>query len=421
MEKCIHVCNLFPPNSSFLRDSPCSYRDYRGLERLIKAVEVSRKGYDIHLPDIRPPSYIAEPRPSEVDPHADERSLEGSESGSQCPRLPPLNFSVLDLAIERGPYNLGTERRQSSSIPSRDPMDPSSFDKSCSLWGIKVPGRSEPRPWQSLQYWSYPIAQSNDARHFMDPLVELPLHEILAQLTPQELSFFSMLDAQLNKVESFYLAREKEMVARSFLLINQLEYLKDHREVFLVCHFLLVFTTRWIINITMANFRETIPKNGGLQTLAWVAWGAKSGSAKRSLTTRKDKFSRWYWALWVPSIPSSTETWSLLGFVMFQAAPGDRCNTTSQCSNSLFMPALPHGFISPTDDKSKPTDDKSKPEVTHLSMSPNDPSSYIPAKRKLKKAVSEHYRLVKVMVLCPSLFSRMFCILEAWKRYNSIA
>jgi hypothetical protein len=70
----------------------------------------------------------------------------------------------------------------------------------------------------------------------MDPSANLPLHKIINQLTPQELAFFSMIDAQLNKVESFYLAREKEMVARSFVLLNQLEDLKDHREVF-VCRF----------------------------------------------------------------------------------------------------------------------------------------------------------------------------------------
>jgi hypothetical protein len=70
----------------------------------------------------------------------------------------------------------------------------------------------------------------------MDPSANLPLHKIINQLTPQELAFFSMIDAQLNKVESFYLAREKEMVARSFVLLNQLEDLKDHRVVF-VCRF----------------------------------------------------------------------------------------------------------------------------------------------------------------------------------------
>lgn len=72
----------------------------------------------------------------------------------------------------------------------------------------------------------------------MDPLAELGLHDILAQLTPQELSFFTTLDAQLDKVESFYLARENEMVARNFLLLSQLEELKYHREVFFVCRFL---------------------------------------------------------------------------------------------------------------------------------------------------------------------------------------
>lgn len=46
-----------------------------------------------------------------------------------------------------------------------------------------------------------------------------------------------MIDAELDKVESFYLAREKEMVARSLVLLNQLKDLKDHRDVF-VCRFL---------------------------------------------------------------------------------------------------------------------------------------------------------------------------------------
>lgn len=72
----------------------------------------------------------------------------------------------------------------------------------------------------------------------MVPLTELPLQEILTQLTPLELTFFSMLDAQLDKIESFYLAREKEMMARSAVLLNHLEGLKYDREVFLVCRFL---------------------------------------------------------------------------------------------------------------------------------------------------------------------------------------
>lgn len=72
----------------------------------------------------------------------------------------------------------------------------------------------------------------------MDPSANLPLDKIMTQLTPQELAFFSMIDAQLDKVESFYLAREKEMVARSIVLLNQLKDLKDHRNVF-VCRFII--------------------------------------------------------------------------------------------------------------------------------------------------------------------------------------
>ena len=71
----------------------------------------------------------------------------------------------------------------------------------------------------------------------MGPLAELPLCEILAQLTPQERAFFTLLDAQVNKVECFYLAREKEMAARSLLLLNQLKELDVHRKMFLVCGF----------------------------------------------------------------------------------------------------------------------------------------------------------------------------------------
>ena len=67
-----------------------------------------------------------------------------------------------------------------------------------------------------------------------------------------------MIDAQLDKVESFYLAREKEMVARRFVLLNQLEDLKNHRDVF-VCRFLFP-TSIWVINDSMVDFRKPMPR-----------------------------------------------------------------------------------------------------------------------------------------------------------------
>ena len=63
-------------------------------------------------------------------------------------------------------------------------------------------------------------------------MAALPLHELLTQLSPVEVSFFTMLDAQLEKVESFYLAREKEMLALGRTLQTQLAELNEHRKLF---------------------------------------------------------------------------------------------------------------------------------------------------------------------------------------------
>jgi len=41
-----------------------------------------------------------------------------------------------------------------------------------------------------------------------------------------------MLDAQLDKVESFYIVREKEMLDRTYMLQVQLKELNDHRKLF---------------------------------------------------------------------------------------------------------------------------------------------------------------------------------------------
>ena len=155
----------------------------------------------------------------------------------------------------------------------------------------------DPRFWQIL-YWSYPIAytgsDSESDTNFMNPLANLPLYKVITQLTPQELAFFSMIDAQLDKVESFYLAKEKEMVARSCVLLNQLEDLKDHREMF-VCHFL--FSLVWVINNSMVDIRKPIPKKGRPQARAWVPESCLAERHPRSLRTRKDKFLRRYCVL----------------------------------------------------------------------------------------------------------------------------
>ena len=51
-------------------------------------------------------------------------------------------------------------------------------------------------------------------------------------LSPPELAFFSALDAELEKIEAFYIARENEMKVHSELLGLQLKELDEHRRLF---------------------------------------------------------------------------------------------------------------------------------------------------------------------------------------------
>lgn len=56
----------------------------------------------------------------------------------------------------------------------------------------------------------------------------MPLHKVFALLSSLELSFFAALNAELAKIEGFYLDREREMQFRSKMLETQLKELGDH-------------------------------------------------------------------------------------------------------------------------------------------------------------------------------------------------
>jgi SPX domain protein involved in polyphosphate accumulation len=60
----------------------------------------------------------------------------------------------------------------------------------------------------------------------------LSLQALIPLLSPQELAFFSALDGELQKVEAFYLSREREMSARTKSLEAQLRELNEHRRLF---------------------------------------------------------------------------------------------------------------------------------------------------------------------------------------------
>jgi SPX domain len=62
----------------------------------------------------------------------------------------------------------------------------------------------------------------------------LPLREILPLLEPEEAAFFTALDAELEKIEKFFLDRERESVVRTRALEEQLRELGQHRRIFYV-------------------------------------------------------------------------------------------------------------------------------------------------------------------------------------------
>ncbi|KAJ7740035.1 SPX domain-containing protein [Mycena maculata] len=64
------------------------------------------------------------------------------------------------------------------------------------------------------------------------PYSELPLHDLMPLLSPLEREFFTTLDAELLKIETFYVAREQDMQMHTKLLEHQLNELDEHRNRF---------------------------------------------------------------------------------------------------------------------------------------------------------------------------------------------
>ncbi|KAI0642774.1 SPX domain-containing protein [Trametes meyenii] len=74
----------------------------------------------------------------------------------------------------------------------------------------------------------------------------IPLMELLPLLTPVERTFFDKLNEELDKVESFYCEREREMKHRGHLLKEQLQELQDHRRAFYEAHPIAATTYSWL-------------------------------------------------------------------------------------------------------------------------------------------------------------------------------
>ncbi|KAL1759592.1 EXS family-domain-containing protein [Schizophyllum commune] len=158
--------------------------------------------------------------------------------------------------------------------------------------------------------------------------------ELLPLLSPIELNFFKLLDAELEKVESFYLDREKEMQERTVLLREQLNELNDHRKLF--------YPKAKLPAVDGAPIEKTLTKTT-----------TKSGGG--FLDSNRDRYHQ-----------------------------GETPDSEEDIEDRL-----------PPSPPATPVERSSTPQPRRRVML--DPDEYQHAKKRLKKAVLEHYRALQML------------------------
>ncbi|KAF9482763.1 SPX-domain-containing protein [Pholiota conissans] len=342
--------------AQYLRDTQTpewkkAYIDYRGLKKRITAIRKAQHGLSFHVSSDSPddlPSPPDAPQPSDVDSEEFERSV--------------------DLALER--VTSGGKESGRGDAPSA-----SGNPKSIASGGRRSIGMSSFKPTRGKSFSSMisNAASTGSPRLDGHPFAALPLHELLTQLSPHEVSFFTLLDAQLDKVESFYLAREKEMLARGRTLQLQLDELSDHRKLFLEAH----TQEPWSVAI-LATIRNMVGLYPPLKIpKKWHIINKTDTkiSAESNLLQAKSNDA-------VVEAAQSTST-SALRFLPTMRSIGKRKD-----SEQMNLGDNTH--------EDEVLGDDDDPRVTNLSMSA-DPDSYLYAKRRLKKAVIEHYRGLEML------------------------
>ncbi|KAF8800573.1 hypothetical protein BYT27DRAFT_6828111 [Phlegmacium glaucopus] len=324
------------------------YIDYRGLKKLMNAVQTSRKQLDVHSSGsaaVLAQNYspIAEPGTSEADSYSNDHSLKWFE-------LPPFNFSAVNLSIWPV-HEPGLERTLPSSIPSADPN------------AQKTLMRTPSFDTNNSEQASSRLRRDYKEQCLITPSTELLSRELLTQFTPQDFAFFAMLDAQLDKVESFYLAREKEMVARGALLLNQLEELKEHRKIFLEAGTTKKHWATGFVSTLRSRIRPQMnPSKRDEEEMTLNIVGYSSSINSRS----SESFSS-------SSFMAALMNWS------GKRKDSEGSSWTSHSAQGHWE----EGVWNST-----------KSERPHLTTRSDDPAGYIDAERKLRRAVLEHYRLV---------------------------
>ncbi|PPR01240.1 hypothetical protein CVT24_006004 [Panaeolus cyanescens] len=385
-----------------------AYIDYRGLKKRITAIRKAQQGLNIHISsgttdeDVEQPRPSNERRPSDVDSD-DIRSLRNVDRPT---------------SVDYGHHHsMSTDKPTSLSGQNNDELDsdkplPPRFQRRSSA--ARRPSFTLPSLRARAKTLSTRLSVGGGAggsgtgslAHHPSPLTALPLHELLNHLSPHEVSFFTMLDAQLDKVESFFLAREKEMSARGQLLQIQLKELDEHRKLFLETNanpagnfvmklrsLLGLYPTKLIRTetydsqfLTASNFK---PTNSSIRrpVEAHVVHNARADSdaVRRGIEGSSS-------ALNSALAPINTNASDLI-----TSKPRNSGNSTEPDVEDGRWPscdtgeALAESTVIPQSSAS----DNGKSQIPTLLSA--DPDSYLYAKRKLKRAVLEHYRGLEML------------------------
>ncbi|KAF7325791.1 Signal transduction protein [Mycena kentingensis (nom. inval.)] len=175
------------------------------------------------------------------------------------------------------------------------------------------------------------------------PYSELPLRELYPLLSPLEMAFFTTLDAELEKIEKFYVERERYMKNLSGLLEEQLAELDQHRKLFNAAHPASAWASAINTNALLRLKARILPEDG-----------LQSGSQTPATSRSKGKH------------PAN--------------GGGSKEHGTPASSSSDLSLA-------------EPTVDQDIPPPS-AQLNPND---FQDAKHKLKKAVMEHYRGLEML------------------------
>uniref|UniRef100_A0A0W0FTA8 Signal transduction protein n=1 Tax=Moniliophthora roreri TaxID=221103 RepID=A0A0W0FTA8_MONRR len=221
MEKGLYVRIALIASSSILTPD-C--RDYRGLKKRISSIRRQSGNDGVESPTT---STIPENEDDELTPSA--RSSTSRVKGSPSERPGQSGATEVSSPVHFDDNNNENRSHRTTERPARPPFKAQASGTSIFSLGKSHTGPRGQRSLLSRRLFSRANPTVHSPRPFAGPL---PLNNLYPLLSSEELKFFKALDHELEKVENFYLDREKEMRARTLVIEDQLNELIQHRQRF---------------------------------------------------------------------------------------------------------------------------------------------------------------------------------------------